>query len=454
MADTKPHLMSGAYRAVWRWHFYAGLLVLPVLCLMALTGALYLFKDEIDAAAYRPWERIEAREAWASPDRWVAAASVGAGGRVVDVRIPDRAERAVRLTVRRPDGEQRTAFVDPYDSQYLGAVRHGGMTEIIKRTHSLAVVGPWANILVEIVAGWAIILVATGVFLWWPRRRPGGVLAVRAAPSSGRPFWRDVHAVTGLYAGAVIAFLVVTGMPWSAVWGDRFLGLVRETGLGRPPAPAAAGPWLHAEHADHPAGVGWTMQGAALHAGGQTGPAGLAQVLRTAEAEHMARPYIVTIPADPDLAWTVAHENRRVQDARSLYVGGVDGAVRADIGYGQFGVGARAFEWGVAVHQGTQYGWINRYVMLGGCIAVWVLAVSGVIMWWRRRPNGRLGAPAAPPGPRVRAAVLGIVLPLAIIYPMTGLSLLAALALDRLARLIRRLLPRAAIRPQARKASR
>lgn len=436
MASPKPFIMSGAYRAVWRWHFYAGLLVLPVLCLMALTGGLYLFKDEIDAAVYRPHEPIEARETWASPDRWVAAASVGAGGRVADVRIPDRPDRAVRLSVRRPDGTQRTAFVNPYDAQYLGAVRYGGLSEIIKRTHSLTIIGPWANILVEIVAGWALILVATGLFLWWPRQREAGVLTVRAAPPAARPFWRDLHAVTGLYAGAVIALLVVTGMPWSAVWGDRFLGLVRETGLGRPPAPAAAGPWLHAEHADHPVGVGWTLEGAALH-GGPGARAGLARVLETAEAEGLARPYAVTLPADPALAFTAAHETRRVQDARSLYIG-ADGQVRADIRYDQFGLGARAFEWGIAVHQGTQYGWINRWLMLGGCVAVWLLSVSALVMWWKRRPKGRLGAPAAPPHPRARAAVLGVVLPLAIFYPMTGASLLAALALDRLARLIRR----------------
>ena len=47
MTDTPPNGLSAAYRAVWRWHFYAGLFVLPVLMLMALTGALYLFKAEI-----------------------------------------------------------------------------------------------------------------------------------------------------------------------------------------------------------------------------------------------------------------------------------------------------------------------------------------------------------------------------------------------------------------------
>jgi uncharacterized iron-regulated membrane protein len=88
--------------------------------------------------------------------------------------------------------------------------------------------------------------------------------------------------------------------------------------------------------------------------------------------------------------------------------------------------------------------------MLGGCIAIWLLAISGVIMWWKRRPpnltKGRIGAPEAPPGPRVRAAVLGIVLPLAILYPLTGLSLIAALAIERAATLVRRRLDARAAR--------
>jgi uncharacterized iron-regulated membrane protein len=181
-----------------------------------------------------------------------------------------------------------------------------------------------------------------------------------------------------------------------------------------------------------------------------TGPASLSRVVDTAEVQALARPYIVSIPSNPALAWTAARQVKQVEDTRTLYVDAATGTVRADIRYDQFGVGARAFEWGIAVHQGTQYGWINRYLMLGGCIAIWLLAISGILMWWKRRPprlsKGRIGAPEAPPGPRVRAAVLGIVLPLAILYPLTGLSLIAALAIERAATLVRRRLDAGAAR--------
>lgn len=442
MTEYKPDRpLSGAFRAVWRWHFYAGLLVLPFLMLMALTGALYLFADEIDGAVYRDLSRVAPRAAAASPDRWPASAEAGLGGAVANVLVPAGPGEAVRLTVNLPDGGKRTAFVDPHDAQLIGSTPFGGVMETVKQLHSLILLGPWANYVVEIVAGWAIILVATGLFLWWPRGRGVGVVAIKAGDPGRRPFWRDLHAVTGLYAGGVIAFLALTGMPWSAFWGDQYMAWVKDHGLGRPAAPSAASPFAHAEHRDAPAGVGWTMEGMVMP-GPPAGPGRLSTVIATAERQGLARPWMVSIPSDPGLAWTVARQVRQVEDTRALYIDATTGAVRADIRYGQFGVGAKAFEWGIAVHQGTQYGWINRYVMLGGCIALWLLAISGVMMWWKRRPprfsKGRLGAPEAPPGPRVRAAVLGIVLPLAILFPLTGLSLIVALALERAVSLLRR----------------
>lgn len=428
MRDVNSNPVSGAYRAVWRWHFYAGLLVMPVLMLMALTGAIYLFRAEIEDAVYRPLAQVEAGGATVSPDRWAASARAAGDGQISAVLMPDRPDRAVRFTVRGADQKEVFVFVDPHDARVTGTAPAGGITETVKRLHSLEIVGRWGNLLVEVVAGWAMILVATGVFLWWPRGREVGVIAVKAR--SGRPFWRDLHAVTGLYAGAIIFFLAFTGMPWSAVWGDRFMVVVRETGLGRPEAPAAASPWVHAEHQDAPQGVGWTMEHAGMD-GAMHGSPSLAKVIAATEANDLARPYLITVPASADLAWTAAAQVRQAENARSLYVDGVTGEVRADIRYDQFGVGARAFEWGIATHQGTQYGQINRLVMLSGCIAVWLLGISGLVMWWRRRPSGRLGAPVAPPGPRLRAAVLGIVLPFSILYPLTGLSLVAALLLDR-----------------------
>ena len=442
-ADAPEPPLSGAYRAVWRWHFYAGVLVMPFLMLLALTGGVYLFKDEIDHAVYRRMIEVPAAPGRAPPPGGPPPGAEAAGGRAANVVVPARQDEAVRLRVDRPDGEQRTVFLDPHTGRVTGVTAYGGVMETIKRLHSLELFGPVMNIVVEIVAGWSIILFATGLYLWWPRRRPVGVVTITATDAHRRPFWRDLHALTGLYVGGVILFLAVTGMPWSAVWGDRVLNLMRESGLGRPPAPAASG-WGHAGHHDAPSGVGWTMEHAVLYGRSAHDPS-LARVMAVADGRGVPRPYTVNIPRDAAMAWTVAPETRRAEEARSLYVDGQTGDVRADVRWSQLGAGAKAFEWGIAVHQGLQYGQLNRIVMLLGCVGVWVLAVSGLMMWWKRRPPSlarrRLGAPPAPPGARVRFAVLGIVLPLALLYPLTGLSLLAALLIDRIVQVLSRRRP-------------
>lgn len=422
--------LSGAYRAVWRWHFHAGLLVLPFLMLMALTGGIYLFKAEIDDWQTRSVAVVEARPATRAPADWIAAATTAVPGRAATVLVPDRPDRAVQVTVERPDGSQRVVFVDPADARVTGDRPVGGISETVKRIHSLVIAGPQMNLIVEVVAGWTMILVATGIFLWWPRRREAGVVTVKAR--SGRPMWRDLHAVTGLYAGGVIFFLAFTGMPWSAVWGDGIMGAVREAGFGRPAAPAAQD-WDHAEHAVP--GAGWAMERAALPASGAAPD--LTALVTSVETAGLAKPYLIGLPATPERAVTAAFQNRAAEDARLIYMA-ADGRVLADVTADQFGVGARAFEWGIAVHEGRQYGQVNRWIMLAACVAVWILAISALVMWWRRRPKGTLGAPTAPPGPRVRAAVLGIVIPFCVVYPLTGLSLLAALALDRVWTLTRR----------------
>ena len=430
--------VSDAFRAVWRWHFYAGLFVLPFLMLMALTGGLYLYKAEIEDVAWRHMATVEVRETRTSPDQWRQAAERAVGGTAAAVVVPDRPDRAIQVRVRKDQGE-RTAFVDPYTGQVTGSVGGQGLMEVVKKLHSLELFGKPFNILVEVVAGWAIILVATGLFLWWPRKgREVAVALPRPGDPARRPFWRNAHAVTGLYAGGIILFLALTGMPWSAVWGDKFLNVMRESGLGRPPAPAAASAWSHGKGHNAPSGTGWTMEHAVLHAPTE-GPGTLSRVIATAGADGMGRPYTVSIPADPSLAFTVSRLTRQAEDARSLYVDGLTGQVVGDLRWDQFGSGARAFEWGIAVHQGMQYGELNRLLMLFGCIGVWVLGISGGLMAWKRRPRGSgLIAPPQPADPRARAAVLGIVVPLGILFPLTGLSLLAALGLEAIWRRLKR----------------
>lgn len=396
---------------------------------MALTGAIYLFKPEIESVIYRSLQNVEVRPAVATASQWVAAAEQGLGGNVIQLTPPAEPGRAVRLVVE-AGGTKLTAFVDPSDARLLGTTPDGGVMAIVKRLHSLDIAGPQANLLVEVVAGWAIVMVCTGIFLWWPRGQAGGVLTVRGDPGR-RVFWRDLHAVTGVFASGVIVFLAATGMPWSAVWGKQVRAFTTEAGLGRPTAPDRGGQHMgHATAAARADAMPWALQHAEMSTGRVAGSPSVDAVVARVDASGLGKPYVLSIPKTPGKAWTAAYVPNRIEGSRTLYVDGVSGRVIGDVGWRQYGPAAKAIEWGIAVHQGQQYGWANRYLMLAGCIAVWLLGISAVSMWWKRRPKGRLAAPPRPGNGQAYLGLLVVVVPLGLIYPLVGASLVAVLLVD------------------------
>lgn len=444
--------VSALYAAVWRWHFIAGLLVLPFLVLLAVTGGAYLFKDELDAMIYRSWDTLPEHAGARLPLQKLASrAAQSMGGEVLQVIVPER-DTAMRMVVRLQSGEPRLAFVDPYDGHVIGVTHFGGAMQIVRKLHSLQYFGPTASWLIEIAAGWAILLVVSGIYLWWPRGNPGGVVTVRGAPQQ-RVFWRDVHAVVGIFAGAVVLFLGVTGMPWSDVWGGKVQEMAAVSGLGRPTPPAdvvpdweleKAAPSGHARHQSSSSPLPWALQKTpAPHSHGSHAaqPIDLDAAQSTLAHVNLERPYGLTLPRGPNGAYMATYSPARIEDVRVVYVDQYNGAVLDDVGYARFGPAAKAIEWGIAVHQGQEYGPLNRYLMLFGCISIVMLAISAVTMWWKRRPRASLGVPPRPADRRVMRGLIAIMVPIGLFYPLVGISFLAALTLERTYALGKRMLP-------------
>ncbi|MDF3822756.1 PepSY domain-containing protein [Leptospira sp. 96542] len=475
---------SALYRRVWRWHFYAGLICLPVLALMAVTGALYLYQEPIESLVYTRLRSVDASMAPATStaldaESLVAHAQTAVPGEAVRFIAAPQAGRSAEVGIRTDNGRLVSVYLDPASGQVLGQLPDDEkLMEIVKRVHSLAIAGPVANHGVEIVAGWAIVLVASGVFLWWPRGRTGtgGVYSLRGRPTQ-RNWWRDLHAVVGVTAGAAIVFLAVTGMPWSAYWGQQFGRLTNAWGIGLPmhlfgPAPASSLPssapstlsgdlpWTlsqarlppstppaqanahegaqsaaHADaHADpHGEHAGHDAHGAPGSALPQTALApsiGLNAALRRYAELGLPAGTPVRLPQGPSGAYTAMSFPDDVRDQRVVHLDRYSGAVLADVGYADYGIAGRVTEWGINLHTGRQFGALNRLVMLAGCLSIVALAISAVVMWWKRRPQGRLAAPPRRAGDRAAWSAIAVAALLGLLYPLLGASMLAALLVD------------------------
>ena len=419
------------YRAMWRWHFYAGLIVLPILALMAATGALYLYKAEVEAWLYPVRIAVPPGARPLPPSQLVATVQRDTHDHVTQLLVPDAPGESWRIMTGAGHGASHGAatvhFVDPYAGRQIGVMRDGGIMKTVRDLHSLMLAGPVGNRLVEVAAGWAILLCITGVYLRWPRHGQPA-LAVRGRVG-GRMFWRDLHGTLGFSSAAVILFLAMTGMPWTDVWGGGLRRLVAANEWGRPAM--AVMPWSAPAQAALP----WALR----NGGGMTGKPGdigVDAIARIAARRGLTHGYQIVLPAGPGAPYLVTSLVQRADDARAITIDAASGAVAQDIDWRMFGPGAKTVEWGIATHQGQQYGEANRLLMLAGCLCLLALCITGPILWWKRRPQGGLRAPpAATPG--ARRTVAGLMLALGLLFPLTGLSMLAALAGEWLARRIR-----------------
>jgi uncharacterized iron-regulated membrane protein len=146
----------------------------------------------------------------------------------------------------------------------------------------------------------------------------------------------------------------------------------------------------------------------------------------------------VRLPSGPQGVYTAMSFPADVRGERVLHLDRYTGAVLADVGYKDYGIAGRVTEWGIALHTGRQFGELNRLLMLAACLAIVALAVTGLTMWWKRRPRGQLAAPQRRPGDRATRGAVAVAVLLGLLYPLLGLSMIAALLIDTLIGLARR----------------
>lgn len=422
------------YRAVWRWHFYAGLLVLPFMITLAITGGLYLFKDELDALIHADLQRVEAQETALAPSTLVAAALDAEPGTAVKYTAPARNDSSAEITVNTAQSERLAVYVNPYTAQVLGSMDdRGTVMWTVRYLHSFKYFGPTARKIIEIAAGWSILLVLTGIYLWWPRRQgKGGVVSVRGKPKS-RVFWRDLHAVLGIFAGGFIVFLAITGMPWSGVWGAQVNQWANGNNFGYPSGLRVEVPVSNAYLRDQ-GQTSWSLEQAQLPEStapaSPTAPLGLDEAVAVFDDLGLQRGYAVSIPTKDTGVYTGSIYPDNVSQQRVIHLDQYSGEPLLDMRYADYGPLGRWLEFGINVHLGQQFGLVNQLFLLAVCIAIILLAVSAGIMWWKRRPQGEMGVPPLPADKRVFRGLIAILAIGGLIFPLVGASLIVMLLLD------------------------
>ena len=125
--------MNVTWRALWRWHFHAGMFCIPFVIVLALTGSIYLFKPQLDALADRDVDSLRVSGHPAHAEAQIAAALASLpGSKLFVYEIPREADDAVRVHLYAPDGTGRIVYVHPESLAILKTVAHAArFTELV-----------------------------------------------------------------------------------------------------------------------------------------------------------------------------------------------------------------------------------------------------------------------------------------------------------------------------------
>ncbi|QDT53500.1 PepSY-associated TM helix [Caulifigura coniformis] len=421
------------YRAVWRWHFYASLFSMPFVILLSLTGAVYLFKPQIEAWNDRHFDQLTAASPATTPAQQVQAAIAAfPGSSATAYELPPSEHAAARVIVRN-EGQATRVYVHPGDLSILHSVPEDQrLMRTMFRLHGELLMGDRGSNIVELAACWTIVMLLTGLFLWWPRNANGmgGVLYPRLRMGN-RIFWRDIHSVTGMWISFFALFLLATGLPWAKFWGTYFKEVRRVTGTAVVQQDWTVGSERSGggEHAGH---------GGSPRAGGRRGagpgmPHDLEPLNRVVAAVtplNLPDPIVVAAPAAGSKDWSAKSMTGNRPKRVNLTVDGSTGAITSREDFKDRHWVDRIVGIGIAAHEGQLFGWLNQLLGLMTAGGLILLSVSGVILWWRRREVGVLGAPKMILNPRFSPGLVAIIVLLGAYLPMFGASLLLVLILE------------------------
>lgn len=369
-------------------HSIAGLVLALLLSLIALTGAIMSFEDEIVDHLNAGIMQVVPRPAPAlTPDALVARLNAAQDlGKVAAVTLSSDPSAAVHVRFGRDEqgGRPTSLYVDPYDARVLGSPRGEAFFATVRRLHRwLLIPGDgkgWGRPITGTIALGLIVMLVSGLVLRWPRR--AGSVKMWLKPNlglGGRALHRSLHTVIGTWVLPVYLTMTLTGLYFSFEWyKDGVTWLLSRPHVTaakmaiKPPRPDGRG---------EPVAIGFDRAW---------------MTFQREEGDRFSRA-LLTLPAGPGTAirirsWGKASllETTRDEFRIDAVTGQLVSAERyADKTFGETIIAAI-----YDIHRGAILGWPGKLAFMIAAILMPLFAVTGILLYLSRR---RLRRPAQPP---------------------------------------------------------
>lgn len=432
MSRVKP---TAVRAAVWRWHFYAGFFLAPIILAVTVTGMVYIWADEwehtvnrdlfiaehVDADPVTIDEQVANVRA-AYPDADLTLFSIGGPGRTNQVHWKTK------------EGFTRYVYLHPTTGEIQGTRNHNrSFMPIMRKAHRTLFLGTTGRVLIELATSWTIILLLTGVYLWWPRplTRVAGVWLPRLRRSKPYLFWRDLHSVPSAYITVFAVIIAFTGLFYTLISGSLMkLGVISSTDMDErlmdPPALSTNQPIQPASRQQvyETARDAYGVESMSLIAPHADTPDGRHITPDDYEPEgpvHFDEPWLVSI-GDKDDPTTQAY----------IHVDPYNAEIMQTLGYDNADPSVKAAVYMYPLHVGSIWGTPTKVLATLTCLLIIAMTVTGIVMWWVRRPRGRSGFMPLPSRYRWPFIWWGIFIICCLVLPVFAVSVLLVVILERL----------------------
>ncbi|WP_409202323.1 PepSY-associated TM helix domain-containing protein [Suttonella sp. R2A3] len=435
---------DSSYSRIWRWHFYAGVFVAPFLTILAVTGLCMMmlaYTNGRDGEQIKVAVQANPQPISAQADAAVASIPNGTIKQYIAPRADDR------VAVFRVDGAERAMMVavDPYTAEVVKVYpRRDGLYQKMEAFHGTLFLGKFGDYLIETAASLAILMIATGWYLWWKRqRRLRQVFMPKLGKKSG--WWRRLHGATGSWISLILLFFLISGLSWAGIWGERMVQAWSQFPAGKfgnPPMPVSAPTHGDVLNDGLTKEVPWVLELTPMPTSDTSNTSAKAAVSKNLDTlDQFAREqgfegrYQINFPHGEIGVWTLSQDsmsydsNNPMAD-RTMHLDQYSGEILADIRFQDYNLFGKFMAAGVALHMGN-LGWWSVLANALFCLAVVFMCVSGFVMWWKRRPSKAVGL--APPPARNSTVSWGLAAPLlalAVIFPTAMLVIVAVFCLD------------------------
>lgn len=227
-------------KALFWLHLAAGLVAGSIVLIMSVSGVLIAFEQQITEAAERGLRATPVGGATPLGADALLARVAEARPDIAPAGLTLRSDPAIPATVS--IGRETTLFVDRYTGRILGegAKELRAFFRAVTDWHRWLARDGESRATGRAITGACnlafLVLIVSGVFLWWPRKWSRKALSAVTVPSlrlRGKARDFNWHNALGLWCAPALFFIVLTGALISYPWATNLL--YRVTGSEAPP---------------------------------------------------------------------------------------------------------------------------------------------------------------------------------------------------------------------------